>query len=79
MDNELIELKDEIELLNERIKVLEKRDNRRRSLAYVKIIIKIIITFAIIFGIWKGYEYIVHEIPNMMEEKIKDLNPFKKN
>ena len=79
MDNELIELKDEIALLNERIRVLEKRDNRRRSLAYVKIIIKIIITCAIIFGIWKGYEYIVHEIPNMMEEKIKDLNPFKKN
>ena len=40
MDNEVLELKNEIELLNERISVLEKRDNRRRSLSYIKIIIK---------------------------------------
>lgn len=78
MNNEVLELKDEIELLNERISVLEKRDNRRRSLSYIKIIIKIVLIGAIIFGIWRGYEYVVHEIPNMMEEKIKDLNPFRK-
>lgn len=78
MDNEVLELKNEIELLNERISVLEKRDNRRRSLSYIKIIIKIVLIGAIIFGIWRGYEYVVHEIPNMMEEKIKDLNPFRK-
>ena len=78
MSDEVMELKDEIELLNERISVLEKRDNRRRSLSYIKIIIKIVLIGAIIFGIWRGYEYVVHEIPNMMEEKIKDLNPFRK-
>ena len=78
MDNEVLELKNEIELLNERISVLEKRDNRRRSLSYIKIIIKIVLIGAIIFGIWRGYEYVVHEIPNMMEKKIKDLNPFRK-
>ena len=79
MDNEVLELRDEIALLNERISILEKRDNRRRSLAYIRLIIKIILIGAVIFGIWKGYEYVVHEIPHMMEEKIKDLNPFKKN
>ena len=78
MSDEVMELKDEIELLNERISILEKRDNRRRSLSYIKIIIKIVLIGAIIFGIWRGYEYVVHEIPNMMEEKIKDLNPFRK-
>lgn len=79
MNDEVLELNEKIELLNERISILEKRDNRRRSFAYIRVIIKIIIIGAILFGIWKGYEYVVHEIPNMMEEKIKDLNPFKRN
>ena len=78
MNNEVMDLKNEIELLNERISILEKRDSRRRSLSYLKIIIKILIIGAIIFGIWRGYEYVVNEIPHMMEEKINDLNPFKK-
>ena len=78
MNNEVMDLKNEIELLNERISILEKRDSRRRSLSYLKIIIKILIIGAIIFGIWRGYEYVVNEIPHMMEEKINDFNPFKK-
>lgn len=72
-----VELRREIEVLNKRISVLEKRDSRRRSFTYLKVIIKILLIGALAFGIWKGYEYVVHEIPNMMEEKIKELNPFK--
>lgn len=79
MSDEVLELKEEIETLNKRISVLEKRENKRRALAYIKLAIKIILIGAIIFGIWRGYEYVSHELPNMVEEKIKDLNPFRKN
>ena len=78
MNDELLDLKNEVEILNKRISVLEKHENRRKSLAYLKVLIKMILIGAIIFGIWRGYEYVVHEIPNMMEEKIKSFNPFKK-
>ena len=79
MDDDVLELQNEVEVLTKRIEVLEKRENRRRSLSYIKIAIKIILVLAIIFGIWRGYEYVVHEVPNMMEEKIKSINPFRKN
>ena len=79
MSEDVLELQQEIDTLNKRISVLEKKENRRKSLSYLKLIIKILLIGAIIFGIWRGYEYVVHEIPNMMEEKIKDINPFKRN
>ena len=72
-------LEEEITILKKRISVLERKENNRKALSYIKIIIKVILIVAFLFGIWRGYEYLVHEIPNMMEEKIKDLNPFKKN
>ncbi len=78
MNEEVLDLKNEIEVLNERISVLERKESRRKALSYLKIILKIVLIGAIIFGIWRGYEYVVHEIPNMMEEKINSLNPFKK-
>jgi len=72
-------LEEEIIILKKRISVLERKENNRKALSYIKIIIKVILIVAFLFGIWRGYEYLVHEIPNMMEEKIKDLNPFKKD
>ena len=78
MDDDMIELRNELDVLNERISILEKRDSRRRSFIYLKVLFKLILIGAIVFGIWRGYEYVVHEIPNMMEDKIKSLNPFKK-
>ena len=41
------------------------------------LIFKIILILALAYGVWRGYEYVVNEIPRMMEEKIKDLNPLK--
>lgn len=73
------ELKEEIAVLKKRISILERKENNRRALNYIKIIIKVILIVTFIFGIWRGYEYLVHEIPNMMEDKIKDLNPFKRD
>lgn len=78
MSEDVLELQNEVEVLTKRIEVLEKRDNRRRSMSYIKITIKIILILAIIFGIWRGYEYVVHEVPNVIEEKIKDSIPFLK-
>lgn len=79
MSEDVLELQNEIDTLNKRIEILEKRENRRRSCGYIKLIIKILMIGAIIFGIWRGYEYITHEIPNIMEDKINSLNPFKKS
>lgn len=78
MENEIVELKEEIDILNERISFLEKKNRERQAYTYIKILIKVILLFALIFGIWRGYEYVVHEIPKIMEEKIKELNPLKK-
>ncbi len=76
---EIEELKEEIEVLNKRIGILERKENNRRALNYIKIIIKVVLIVAALYGIWRGYEYVVHEIPNMLEEKIKDLNPLKRD
>jgi len=76
---ELEELKEEVELLNRKVLILEKKENKRKAMVYVKILVKIIITLAIIYGVYRGYEYVVKEIPHIMEEKIKELNLVKKN
>ncbi len=78
MSEELLELQEEIDVLNKRISILEKKESRRKSLVYLRIILKLVLFGAIVFGIWRGYEYVVHQIPNMMEEKIKAINPFRK-
>ncbi len=78
MNPEVEKLKSEIELLKKRINSLEGRENRRRAFKYFKMIIKICLIGLILFGIWRGYDYMVNGIPNIIEEKISDLNPFKK-
>ena len=75
---EIEKLEAEIVLLKKRIDVLEKTESRRKALKYLKILIKVLVIGALIFGIWKSYDYVVNGIPNLIEEKIKDINPFKK-
>ena len=77
MESEILELKEEIELLNNRIEILEKRNRRQQIYSYIRIFIKIACLVLFIYGVWRGYEYVVNEIPKMMEEKINSLNPFK--
>ena len=79
MDNEVMELKEEIEFLSKRIETLEKSESRRKAFVYTKILIKVVLLLATVYGVWRGYEYVVNEIPNIMEEKIKEINPIKKN
>ncbi len=78
MSDDILELKEEIKILTERISVLEKRENRRRSLGYLKILFKVLLLGLFIFGLFKGYNYIVHDLPTIIDEKIKISNILKK-
>ncbi len=79
MENEVYELREEIEVLNERIKYLEKKERHRQTYTYIKILIRVLLLCAIAYGIWYGYDYVTHSVPKMIEEKITNLNPFKRN
>ena len=78
MENDIEELEEEIKLLKKRISILEGKENRRKAFGYFKIIIKIIIIGLITYGLWQGYNYVVNEIPKLIENKVSDINPFKK-
>ena len=79
MDEDIEKLEEEIILLKKRISILEGKENRRKAFGYMKIIGKLLIITLLIIGIWKGYDYVVNGIPKIIENKISDLNPFKKN
>lgn len=78
MERNIEELEEEISLLKKRISILEGKENRRKAFSYAKIIVKIVLIGLFLFGIWKGYDYIVNEIPQLIQNEINDLNPFKK-
>ncbi len=78
MDRKIDDLYEEIKLLKKRINILEGKENRRKALSYMKMIIKIISFCLLLFGIWKGYDYVVNEIPNLIKNEINELNPLKK-
>lgn len=72
------ELEQEIEVLKKRVNILEKKESHRAAYKYIRIILKIILYAAAAFMLWKGYDYVVNGIPNMLNEKIQELNPFRK-
>lgn len=74
MENEVLELKEEIEFLTRRIEILESKDNKRRAFSYLRLLVKIILILVSIYGIWIGYKYVVNEIPKIMDDKIKEIN-----
>ena len=77
MENEIMELREEINTLNARIDSLETINRRRKAFTYAKILVKVALILLTIYGVWRGYEYVTSEVPKMLEEKIKDLNPLK--
>ena len=79
MEEELNDLQEEIDYLTKRIETLESAENRRKAGFYIKLLVKVVLVVLFAYGLWRGYDYVVHEIPNIMEEKIKELNPLKKN
>lgn len=78
MEAEIRELKQEINILNKKVELLEKKENNRRAYFYLRLLFKIILILAVAYGVWRGYDYVVKEIPNIMEEKIKEINPLKR-
>ncbi len=76
--DEIEDLQEEIKYLEKRISNLEKNENRRKAVKYIKIIAKIIFYGLIVYLLWRGYDYVVNGIPDMLNEKIQSLNPFKK-
>ena len=79
MEDNISELEEEIKLLKKRISILEGKENRRKAIGYAKIIIKIVFTVSFIFAIWKGYNYIIKEVPKLIENEVNNLNPIRKN
>ena len=77
MESEIMGLKEEITILNERIDALESINRKRKAFTYARVLVKVILILVTIYGVWRGYEYVSHEVPKMLEEKIKELNPLK--
>ena len=76
MDKEVERLKKEVLILNARIKVLEGKEHRRSIFKSVKFLLGVVILSLVAFGIWRGYDYVTNYLPNYLEDKINDLNPF---
>lgn len=76
MDREVEKLRKEIIILNERVKILERNEHRRSIGKSIKTLFTIAIICLLTFGIWKAYDYATNYIPNYLEEKIDELNPF---
>ena len=75
MEKEIMELREEISLLTRKVEILERKENNRKAFGYVKILAKGIMIAALAFGAYWGYKYVVNELPNIIVEKVKDLNP----
>lgn len=79
MEDEMVELKEEISFLKKRIEILEKINNRRKAYSYFKLLVKLCLILLTLYGIWRGYGYVKDEIPKLIDNKIKEINPFKSN
>ena len=55
---EVKELENKIKELELRLSRLEKIETRRQTFKIIKIVIKLIVLLAILFGIWIGYNYV---------------------
>ena len=70
---EIQELRKEVELLTKKVEVLEKKENQRKAMSYLKILFKVIAIAAIIYGVYRGYDYVVNELPNVIVDKVKNV------
>lgn len=77
MEKDIEKLEEEVLLLKKRISILEGKENRRKAWGYFKIIVKIVIVLLIVFGIWKAYDYVSNDVPKLIEDKVRSINPFK--
>ena len=78
MEREVESLKKEILVLKERVKVLESKEHHRSIKKSLKTLVNIVLIGAAIFAIWRAYDYVTNYIPNYLDEKVSELNPFNK-
>ena len=71
-------LKNEIKVLKKRVEILENNENKRKITKNVRIIFKICLCLAFVYGIYRSYNYIQNIIPNMIENKVKEINIVKR-
>lgn len=78
MDREVERLKKEILVLKERVSVLEGIEHRRSIKKSLRTLINIVLIGIVAFAIWRAYDYVTNYIPNYLDEKVNELNPFNK-
>ena len=76
MEKEVEKLRTEVMILKERISILEGKEHRRGIMKSIKGLFHIILMLGGALLIWKGYDYVTNEVPNYLEEKVNELNPF---
>lgn len=72
MEGQIQELKREIDLLNAKVESLENKEKKRKTLSYVRLLLKVAIILFSIYGLFWSYNYLVEEVPKILQEKVKD-------
>ncbi len=67
------ELQNKIKELEARLARLEKIENKRQAFKTLKIVIKIIILLAIMFGLWMGYNYVNNTFIKPYKETVDEI------
>ena len=69
---EVIELKEQVKELEDRIYVLERKEASRKVGHLIKTLIYLLIVGGIIFGAIYGYNYVKNELPKLVENQVKE-------
>lgn len=69
---ELNELQEQVRLLEDRVYVLERQEATRKVKTWVKILFKVLLLVALVVGAFYAYNYVVDELPKLIENKIKE-------
>ena len=71
-ENNILELQEQIKELEDRVYVLEKHEATRKVKSCIKLLIKVLIIIGLVIGAFYLYNYLVKEVPKMIENEIKE-------
>ena len=74
MDKKIEELEEKVAFLEKRIELLEKTEKKRKISKLLKFIVLVIFYSLALFSLWKAYDYIVHEVPNMINQEVENTS-----
>ena len=69
---ELNELQEQVRILEDRVYVLERQEATIKVKSWVKLLFKVLILVAVVVGAFFAYNYVVDELPKLIENKIKE-------